>query len=223
MQCDLRRPSCNRCLRDRLQCEGYARTTIFVNHGPGHDNPAPLPLVAARSKQDHGAAQPPATTTAVGTISPLQYTLARGAFGEQFSGLWWANYLPSKNAVPSQATAPLAAGQKPWSIEWADSVTSMSASSNVVRNALHAMSLCFIGNQAANQSMIREGLKHYGSALSELNQALQDPVKTKNRDEVVHACMLLSHFEVRFCLLADSFDAELITLLAIQQILSQKI
>src|SRR6187402_207753 len=98
MQCDLRRPSCNRCLRDHLLCEGYARTTIFVNHGPGHDNPAPLPLVAARSKQDQGAARSGSTTTTttttIGTISPLQYALARGAFGEQFSSLWWANYLP---------------------------------------------------------------------------------------------------------------------------------
>ncbi|KAL4886475.1 hypothetical protein BJY04DRAFT_213239 [Aspergillus karnatakaensis] len=82
MWCDLARPFCGQCRKSSLVCDGYDRSTIWVNmtRETGPDKRYTLPP------------QPSEIT--------LAETLARTAYQEQYLGLFWNEYLPNGRALP---------------------------------------------------------------------------------------------------------------------------
>ena len=128
---------------------------------------------------------------------PLRAGPTSGAFTEQFSSHWWDGYLPSQNSALRRAKSSLPSSDRLWSMAWARSINDMSTRSDLVRHTLQAVSLTYSGNCTRNQVLVREGLKHYGIALCQLNAVLVDPGHAADSVAILPTCILLSHLEVR--------------------------
>jgi hypothetical protein len=175
-----------------VNCEGYTKTTIFVHQTSAEYMPGQHVIEEAQQIQDPSSADP----TTWGPPQPLHDSLARGALVDRFLSDWWASYLPSTSVPGWQAPASLSDGQELWSIAFVDSVYRMSASSPLVSNALNAISLSYSGNRAHDRALIWQGLRFYGLALWQLNQALQNQSSAKDGEDILPTCILLQQFEV---------------------------
>ena len=67
----------------------------------------------------------------------------------------------------------------------------LSKGDSVLEVAINAVALTTKGRTTSDSTLIRESTRLYAFALSEVNRALQDPVKARS-DEILACCKVLS-------------------------------
>ncbi|OJD37392.1 c6 zinc finger domain protein [Diplodia corticola] len=180
--CDLQRPACGQCLKSGLQCGGYDRQRIFINHTAAQ----PSTLAAVAPPTRCSAVAPPVQSVEI----LLPDALTRTAYELKSLGLFWEAYLPQ--GMPfTAASAQLTTGA------WLRIVDSIYHREPSLKHALLAMSLAVIGRQRDDAWMLSQGYASHGAALREMSQALQIPARAP-RDELVAASKLMGLFEILF-------------------------
>ncbi|KAI4198309.1 MAG: hypothetical protein LQ348_002038 [Seirophora lacunosa] len=175
--CDLQRPACGNCIRARLTCEGYARQWTFVANGPvvRGDYTA---VVAKR--------HPPQSTP----LRFLPHGLSRTAFETQSLSLFWDLYFPAnERTVPSSRKVGINFSN------WTLAVRRLDLNDSALRPALLALCLARIGESNNDRPVREQSIKLYGTALKEMNLALQDQARVQT-DELLAAGKLMAGYEM---------------------------
>ncbi|KAL1622150.1 hypothetical protein SLS54_005217 [Diplodia seriata] len=187
--CDLQRPGCGQCQRSGLECGGYDRQRIFINH-----TTAPSSALAV-------AAPPARRSSAAPPVVPfdilLPDALTRTAFELKSLGLFWDAYLPKSMSFAPKNTQ-LTTGS------WLGIVDSIYHRETTLKYALLAISLATVGRQRGDFWMVSQGYASHGRALREMAYALQTTERAQT-DELIAASKLLGLFEILFG--ADDKDA----------------
>ncbi|KAL8716403.1 MAG: hypothetical protein Q9220_000310 [cf. Caloplaca sp. 1 TL-2023] len=175
--CDLQRPACGNCIRAGLTCEGYVRQWTFVENEAVVKGDATT-VVAKR---------PPAKSP------PLQFlpdALSRTAFEAKSVSLFWNIYFPANEHLALRS-GPLGINN----LNWISALRNMDLDDSALRPALLAVSLARIGQSYTDNPMAKQALKLYGTALREMNRALQDENRIQT-DEILAAGKLMAAYEI---------------------------
>ncbi|KAF4541032.1 C6 zinc finger domain containing protein [Lasiodiplodia theobromae] len=184
--CDLQRPACGQCLKSGLECGGYDRQRIFINHTSTAQSCA-LTTVAPPTRRipvesSERAAKPLEIV--------LPDALTRTAYELKSLGMFWEAYLPQ--GVPfTSANAQFTTGS------WLGIIDSIFHREDCLKHALLAMSLATVGRQRGDPWMVNQGYASHGKSLREMAYALQSPERVK-KDELVAASKLMGLFEILF-------------------------
>ena len=141
------------------------------------------------AKRNVSAATPP--------LRFLPDDLSRTAFENKALTLFWDLYLPKgdKGLFHSSIIGPR-------SQSWTEIVRDLNLDDRTLRPALLAVCLARIGESKKDPPLIQQGIKQYGKALLEMNQALHDKNRAQT-DEVLATGKLMAAYEV--CNIRDHY------------------
>ncbi|KAH9867995.1 hypothetical protein IAQ61_007302 [Plenodomus lingam] len=201
VRCDETKPQCNTCLRRGTKCPGYRPTQSFILHKFDDQNEKPAlikedencykyanqastPKQASGNTPTRAAARlqvaevkPPAT--------PIPKQVSAVATDRiQHLGNFIALYLPRADGPALPPPSALIRG-----------LPTMPANSKVLLAAVDALSAAQIAVDKRNYLLINRSRSLYGTALSQMMQAIQDPVMAV-KDETLISTYLLSLYEV---------------------------
>lgn len=201
VRCDEAKPECNICLRRGTKCPGYRPAQSFILHkfDDNADRPALIrenednykylhqspPTNEAPSSPPipHGSCLPLFEPKPLATAIPKQVSAA-AADRIQHLGNFIALYLPRADGPALPPPSALMLG-----------LPSMPANSNVLLAAVDALSAAQIAIDNRNLLLINRSRSLYGTALSQMMYAIQDP-GTALRDETLLSTYLLTLYEV---------------------------
>ena len=193
LQCDRKRPVCEKCISTGRTCEGYNRYPIFVNRTvEGLQRRAALE--ETRPASESGPSVVGGRRGVVERAQPLQRPSSRPPVPHvtsprsnesQFHALFWEEYAPSTGAVgrPSQFSV------------WMMEAMNLPDPTPALRHSLLALSVTRRGRKAKNDDLLVQGRGFYGQALQSLQQALYDP-RLMWHDDTLAACRTLMIYEV---------------------------
>jgi hypothetical protein len=197
-QCDLQVPFCRRCPKEGYTCEGYAKRIQFVRHEappPGASGRLLIirnaPLHPYRKSVSHGENSESLTFP----FNNQQTKLAQGAAESALFSSFWDLYTPAEQFQPYMY-APC---QSHSTRHWAESVLTLSKDNRVLRNALRAISLSFLGIRDGSDVMSHEGAQAYGQALVQMNAMLRRQEVTAKSETVLSTSLLLALYEQFSC------------------------
>ncbi|OAK97321.1 hypothetical protein IQ06DRAFT_43163 [Phaeosphaeriaceae sp. SRC1lsM3a] len=201
VRCDEGKPECNTCVRRGTKCPGYRPTQSFIIHKFDEETDRPELIREDESRYKY-ANHSPTNTTSSG--SPDSIAVARtpasgsrpvdapmpkrvssiAADRIQHLGTFIALYLPRADgpALPPPSALMLA-------------LPSMPANSEVLLAAVDALSAAQLAVDNRNHPLINRSRSLYGTALSQMLKAIQDPA-TALKDETLLSTYLLTLYEV---------------------------
>lgn len=195
IQCDLGTPTCLRCAKARIVCQGYGRKTIFVNRTLKEPSTTALSVVAQESEKDAETTSNPRIVW-FDFIQHLKRDIKRSpsnppAYRAHVLTLLDSLYLPQEHAT-TIVYDPENAG---W-YSWLHSVCTLKGESSSLDHAL--LAFCTIIVQVAepeNGNSEDDGLQLYNQAVRELIKDLgNDAIKCN--DETLAAIVIVSTCEV---------------------------
>ncbi|KAF2846386.1 hypothetical protein T440DRAFT_541300 [Plenodomus tracheiphilus IPT5] len=201
VRCDEAKPECNICVRRGTKCPGYRPTQSFILHkfDEHTDRPALIKEDENRykyanqtstSKQPSGNAPTKAVARLpVSEVKPPAATIPKqvsaiAADRIQHLGNFIALYLPQSDGPALPPPSALIRG-----------LPTMPANSKVLLAAVDALSAAQIAVDKRNYTLINRSRSLYGTALSQMMQAIQDPVMAL-KDETLISTYLLTLYEV---------------------------
>ncbi|KAJ4045249.1 hypothetical protein NW753_009891 [Fusarium oxysporum] len=149
-----------RCMSAGLSCEGYERTSIFVNSTQGSHSDFSPKAYSPRQFSEHTA---PSTQA----VSPLiDVSLERTAAEAKYVFLYWRFLLPNNGqSFPLQAARHSTTG-------WTQVVQDLSQKHNRVHMGLLANALALVSQQTGQTSVIAEAWRMYSQTLQTLARSL---------------------------------------------------
>ncbi|KAI1497195.1 hypothetical protein F5X99DRAFT_397868 [Biscogniauxia marginata] len=194
MKCDMRRPSCLKCLKSKRECTGYGRDLIFVNRTPSSPaTTAPSVLLELRAQQQpkDGLANPR-------TEADLHYLFSESPhnsheFRKYAVELLEAMYLP-KPSVCSSFNAETSEG----SFSWVYRLTDLVEPSKSLDTSIFAFCLSQLHVTGTGMASLYQCLDQYNTALKHLHSDLDDSEK-RFREETLAAILVLSTCELFVC------------------------
>ncbi|KAI1132382.1 hypothetical protein F5Y10DRAFT_231051 [Nemania abortiva] len=168
--CDKKRPVCTQCSNGGLECGGYERERVFLNHTQGTEGSA-VPVVY-RKRLEHAFA--------VTTDVTLPNSLAQTAYIEKYISIFLNRYFPTGRAPAENSLVS--------SRDWIEIAHGLHTSEKAIQ-----LSLLSLGLYAAGES--HDAMQSYGRALYNQRTALYDPRNTQN-DSIIATCQLLSLIEI---------------------------
>ncbi|KAI1117948.1 hypothetical protein F5Y14DRAFT_400611 [Nemania sp. NC0429] len=167
--CDSKRPACTQCLKAELECGGYEREMVFLNHTKGAKL-RDLPVYRRGLGHTSGGV----------TDVVLPNGLAQTAYVEKYISIFLNKYLPAGRAPTADRLGP--------SRDWIEIAHELYTSDQGIQFALLSLGLFAAGeSQYAIQS--------HCHALRKLQTALCIPSRVQN-DSTLVACQLLGLVEV---------------------------
>ncbi|KAF2638508.1 hypothetical protein P280DRAFT_71981 [Massarina eburnea CBS 473.64] len=205
VRCDETKPECTTCLRRGTKCPGYRPTQTFVLHKFG--NRAVKPLIIKEDDNRYRYANQPAleaskssssssqeTPGVVGHLQPYNARLLHEHIPRrvspmavervQYMGTFLSLYLPK---VEGQTLPPPSA--------LILSLPSIPVTSQTLLAAVDALSAAQLAVSNRNYPLINRSRSLYGTALSQMLKAIQDPARALE-DETLLATYLLTLYEV---------------------------
>lgn len=167
--CDRKRPACTQCLKSELECGGYERELVFLNHTQSAKSKA-LPVY--RKELGH--------TSGVVADIVLPNGLAQTAYVEKYISIFLNKYLPAGRALTADRLGP--------SRDWIEIAHELYTSDKGIQ-----FSLLSLGLFAAGESQY--AIQSHCYALRKLQAALCIPSRVQN-DKTLVACQLLGLVEV---------------------------
>lgn len=168
--CDRGRPTCTQCSNAGLECGGYQRDIVFLNHTQVTKAGA-VPVVYRKEPPKRSGH----SLTGITDIA-LPNGLAQTAYIEKYISIFLMDYLPEGRSL----TGP--------SRDWIEIAHGLHTSNKATQ-----FSLLSLGLFAAGETQY--ALQSYCFALRKLQTALSIPFQTQN-DSTLATCQLLSLFEV---------------------------
>lgn len=201
VRCDEAKPECNVCLRRGTKCPGYRPTQSFILHTFNDQTERPALIKEDESQYRYSnqspkdsvhSSSPPAQAVAKLPRSqsrPLDEPIPKrissvAADRIQHLGTFISLYLPRADGPALPPPSALMLG-----------LPSMQANSEVLLAAVDALSAAQLAVQNRNHPLINRSRSLYGTALSHMLRAIQDPV-TALQDETLLSTYLLTLFEV---------------------------
>lgn len=201
MRCDETKPECNICVRRGTKCPGYRPTQSFILHRFDQQTDKPELIKEDESRYKYANKSPTTTITTSPRSSqsisrrssaeekPVDTTLPKrvssiAADRIQHVGTFISLYLPSADgpALPPPSALMLA-------------LPTLPANSEVLLAAVDAVSAAQLAVNNRNYPLINRSRSLYGTALSQMLKAIQDPV-TAVKDETLLSTYLLTLYEV---------------------------
>jgi hypothetical protein len=190
VQCDFQRPSCLRCEKAQLSCQGYYKTSVFVNRTLA--KPSTTVLAAISATKQHGTKKMcKSTSISLQRFQQLQSSISDLScspisFRTQAWEILKTLYLPNAQF----STEIYLATTTPYS--WVPVVCEMTQESSVLDQAL--LVFCAIQINIAEPGST-PALQLYSEALSKLAQNL-GYAHEQGKDETLAAIVVLSTCEV---------------------------
>jgi hypothetical protein len=190
VQCDFRKPSCLRCEKAQLSCQGYDKSSIFVNRTLA--KPSTTALTAISARKQHGSKKIcESTSTLLQRFQQLQTSISDlscspSAFRIQAWEILKNLYLPNAQSLAEIYLATTT----PYS--WVSVVCEMTQESSVLDQAL--LAFCAIQINIAEPGST-PAVQLYGEALPKLAQTLSY-IHEQEKDETLAAIVVLSTCEV---------------------------
>ncbi|KAJ4363489.1 hypothetical protein N0V83_009784 [Neocucurbitaria cava] len=201
VRCDETKPECNICLRRGTKCPGYRPTQSFILHKFDEQTDRPALIKEDETRYKYANQSP---TDSVHSKSPLARAVARLPASEarpideplpkqvscvaadriQHLGTFIALYLPRADGPALPPPSALMLG-----------LPTMPANSQVLLAAVDALSAAQLAVDNRNLPLINRSRSLYGTALSQMLRAIQDPV-TALKDETLLSTYLLTLYEV---------------------------
>ncbi|KAF3391370.1 hypothetical protein F1880_007677 [Penicillium rolfsii] len=190
LKCDQGNPSCTQCIRAKVECPGYRDPLDSCFRDQSQE-------VIRKSQSQRQTHNKRIVTTHSERVTPLTHS---------------SPDVPSPTAAPHYPAQELAKGYLfcnymsggPRADHMSYLVPLIEDSQNLaVNSALNAVGLAALSNIRMSPQMMLKARREYTAALSHTNQALQDPIKSK-QDDILAAVVLLGMFEVMTCT-DDSF------------------
>ncbi|KAI0863828.1 hypothetical protein F4860DRAFT_467925 [Xylaria cubensis] len=172
--CDGRRPTCTQCSNAGLECGGYQRDVVFLNHTQVTKAGA-VPVVYRKEPQNRNGHPPDGTTDIA-----LPNGLAQTAYIEKYIDIFLMKYLPEGRCLTSNGLGP--------SRDWIEIAHGLHTSDKAVQ-----LSLLSLGLFAAGES--QHAIQSYCFALRKLQTTLSVPYQAQN-DSNLATCQLLGLFEI---------------------------
>jgi hypothetical protein len=200
VRCDEAKPECNTCLRRGTKCPGYRPTQSFILHQFNQQSDKPA-LIREDETRYQNVNQSPTTVRsakpredsiqAVARVSPQHGDMpipkqvsSVAADRIQHVGTFIQLYLPRTNGPALPPPSALMLG-----------LPSMPANSDVLMAAIDALSAAQLAVDNRNYPLINRSRSLYGTALSQMLRAVQDP-GVACKDETLLATYLLTLYEV---------------------------
>ncbi|KAF1831236.1 hypothetical protein BDW02DRAFT_61816 [Decorospora gaudefroyi] len=201
VRCDEAKPECSTCLRRGTKCPGYRPTQAFILHKFDDQGEKPALIkedenryryanqVGSSSQQSEGPHGQAVIRRADSHPKPVDAPLPRqvsavAADRIQHLCTFIALYLPRVEGPALPPPSALMLG-----------LPSMPANSQVLMAAVDALSAAQLAVDKRNQPLIHRSRSLYGTALSQMMRAIQDPV-TALKDETLLSTYLLTLYEV---------------------------
>ncbi|MCJ1400464.1 hypothetical protein MMC11_003670 [Xylographa trunciseda] len=202
--CDLRAPSCQRCVQSGRECEGYERYPIFLNrtiHGQQRrsrlEEAKPSRSTSSGSSSDtsrrpsadgHGSEVVSSQSTEKfhrggSALLPMEMN-SSSLFDAQFAGLFLGKYLPSSTDFANSAS-PM----------WLQQAVDVRDPGETLKLSLRALSMTRLGRINSDSNMTTQGKINYVLALRELQKALWDE-QSMWKDETLAAGRVLVYHEL---------------------------
>jgi hypothetical protein len=214
VRCDEAKPECNTCLRRGTKCPGYRPTQAFILHNFDQQGEKPSLIKEDESRykyanQDSTGSQQhqstPDRTLVRVSVSQSDYVpVVEAPLPKQVSAVaadriqhlatFIALYLPRADGPALPPPSALMLG-----------LPTMPANSEVLMAAADALSAAQLAVDNRNHPLIHRSRSLYGTALSQMLRAIQDPV-TALKDETLLSTYLLTLYEV-YGNLSDSISS----------------
>ncbi|KAJ2974583.1 hypothetical protein NUW58_g8615 [Xylaria curta] len=172
--CDKKRPVCTQCSSAGLECGGYERETIFLNHTQGTEAKA-IPVVYQKGNQGRSE-----DVTAGVTDIVLPNGLAQTAYIEKYISIFLAKYLPAGRCLTTNRLRS--------SGDWIEIAHRLHTSDKATQ-----LSLLSLGLFAAGESQY--AIQSYCFALRKLQTTLSVPRRAQDNSTLA-TCHILSLYEV---------------------------
>ncbi|KAH7063780.1 hypothetical protein BKA63DRAFT_181837 [Paraphoma chrysanthemicola] len=201
VRCDEAKPECNICLRRGTKCPGYRPTQSFILHEFDQQTDRPALIKEDESRYRYANHSPTSTSSSNGAQAqavvrlpdadskPVDEPLPKrvstiGVDRIQHLGTFITLYLPRCDgpALPPTSALMLA-------------LPGLPANSEVLLAAVDALSAAQLAVENRNHTLINRSRSLYGSALSHMLRAIQDP-NTALKDETLLSTYLLTLYEV---------------------------
>ncbi|KAI0456482.1 hypothetical protein F5B21DRAFT_467886 [Xylaria acuta] len=172
--CDKGRPTCTQCFNAGLECGGYERGIVFINH---------TQVTKARAVPVIYRKEPPKKPGhPLGGITDITLPngLAQTAYIEKYISIFLMKYLPEGRSLTANGLGP--------SRDWIEIAHGLYPSDKAIQ-----LSLLSLGLFAAGESQY--AIQSYCFALRNLQTTLSVPCRAQN-DSTLATCQLLSLFEV---------------------------
>lgn len=186
----MNRPSCHRCKKSGLACEGYNRDRQFVNGSlKKSSSESTLPRTVTSSQErpwlgryatassDHDESQ-----------IVLPDSLVTTAREQLYMGQLWATMLPKGGLFSTEKWRPSAPG-------WAGLINALYNTEPSLRYVTLAMAVGCLATKSNDDQLRVKSLQTYNAAVQELSTALQQRDAYK-RDGLIIASGLMASFEV---------------------------
>ncbi|KAI0165044.1 hypothetical protein GGR57DRAFT_221950 [Xylariaceae sp. FL1272] len=175
--CDRAHPICGQCSNAGIECGGYQRERIFLNHNQGTE--ASSALISYRRT----SSSPPLIQSE---------TLLKSAYIESCISTFLNEYLPAYGQASVRPTSTAAH-------DFVEIAHQLHTSDKGIQHGLLSLSLCARGQT-------NNGFEAYGRALRRLNTTLRSPGRAQS-DSALILCKLLGLFEIHFgSLIPDGFS-----------------
>ncbi|KAI1810993.1 hypothetical protein GGS20DRAFT_140781 [Poronia punctata] len=168
--CDRQRPTCTQCSAIGLECGGYERETVFINHSQ-HTKANAVAVIYRKQRAE--LADTARTPRDVDDIA-LPHDLARSAYIEKYISIFLSRYL----GASSSASYP----------DWIEIAHNRHTSDKAVQLSLLSFGLFAVGQPEL-------ALLSYSGALQRLQLALYDGEKAQE-ESTFATCKLLTLFEI---------------------------
>lgn len=176
--CDLKKPTCSRCLKLKITCTFEERKFVFVGQ---HSSRSPSPGTSL--------------------VSASAVSLARTDSSLIVDEFFWTNYLPQEDPSLDGSIGGIL------SAPWIPSVRQLADTNKDVKDALQACVLAGLGWMNDDRTLVVRAAWFYAQALKQTNIALQNSV-TALDDSVLACCRLLVLFEMLQRISSESSAAD---------------
>ena len=202
VRCDETKPECNICLRRGTKCPGYRPAQSFILHQFDKETERPQLIKEDEERYRYAYQTPPTTTSTVpsrnnphGTLVVQQErTPAETHVPKQVSsiavdriqhlGTFIQLYLPRADGPALPPPSALMLG-----------LPTMPANSQVLLAAIDALSAAQLAVNDRDRALVNRSRSMYGTALSQMLKAIQDPVLALS-DETLLSTYMLTLYEV---------------------------
>jgi hypothetical protein len=171
--CDRKRPICTQCSVAGLECGGYDRERVFLNHNQRTTASA---VNVVYRKDPTGTGHTPRSATDVA----LSHKLAQSAYVEKYISIFLSKYLPANRTSTVECSVS--------SRDWIEIAHELHTSEKGIQ-----LSLLSLGLFAAGETQY--GLQSYSRALRKLQATLCN-TRHAQHGSILATCKLLSLFEV---------------------------
>ncbi|KAI1749439.1 hypothetical protein F4782DRAFT_513189 [Xylaria castorea] len=172
--CDRGQPICSQCSNAGLECGGYQRNIVFLNHTQVTKAGA-VPVIYRKEPQNRSGHP----LDGMNDIA-LPNGLAQTAYIEKYISIFLTKYLPEGRSLTANGLGP--------SRDWIEIAHGLHTSDKAIQ-----LSLLSLGLFAAGES--QHAIQSYCFALRKLQTTLSVPCGAQN-DSTLATCQLLSLFEI---------------------------